>query len=87
MILNIMNHFPPFQKINPAFNMLLLLSLSILVLIYVVVCWNMCNDNYDAPIGFKDSNERRDNIDDDDDVNSTEVRFTESHCKDAEYVH
>ena len=40
------------------------------------------------PVGFKDANESCTNSDDDDDnVDSTKVIFSESHCKDAEHAH
>ena len=87
MIAKIMNNLPPFEKINASFYALLLLSLSMMVLVYVVVHCNMDNDSYTIPVGFKDTNESRNNSDDDNGVDSTEVSFSKSHCKDAEHAH
>ena len=87
MISNIMNRFAPFEKINSTFHMMLLLSLSIVAPACAVVHWSMLNDNYVVPVRFIDTNESCNNSDDDENVNSTEVRFSESHCKDAECTH
>ena len=87
MIANIIHHFLPFEKINPVFHMLLLLSLSIMAPVYAVVHWIMDNDNYAVPVKFKDANESRNSRDDDDNIDPTEVMFYESHFKDAEHAH
>ena len=79
MIANIMDHFTPVEKINPTFHTTLLLSLSMLVPVRVVVYWNIGNGDHATFVGFKHANESHNNSDNDDDVDSTEVRFSESH--------
>ena len=87
IIASIVNHLPTFEKINPAFHMMLLLFLTMVALVHVLVCQIMENDNHTAPVGFKDANESRNNSDDDENVDSAEVRFCELHCKDIEHTH
>ena len=87
MISNIMNHFAPFEKINSAFHMTLLLSLSTVALAFAVVHWSMGNDNCVVPVRFIDTYESCNNSDDDENADYTEVRFSEYHCKDSECAH